>query len=77
MPNGERFASLPIIAMTALAMAQDVEKSLAAGMNDHITKPMDPDRLMSSLAKWVHSASSSGTEAVLKLSHSPYTKILS
>ncbi|WP_320151168.1 response regulator [uncultured Tolumonas sp.] len=64
-PDGARFASLPIIAMTALAMVQDVEKSLAAGMNDHITKPMDPERLMSSLAKWVHSSSSSNTEAVL------------
>ena len=74
MPNGERFASLPIIAMTALAMAQDVEKSLAAGMNDHITKPMDPDRLMSSLAKWVHSASSSGTEAVLNSVTHPIQK---
>ncbi|MDR3411280.1 MAG: response regulator [Formivibrio sp.] len=51
-PDGERFASLPIIAMTALAMAQDSEKSLAAGMNDHITKPIDPDRLMSALAQW-------------------------
>ena len=60
-PNGERFASLPIIAMTALAMAQDVDKSLAAGMNDHITKPMDPDRLMSALAKWVHPSTNSSS----------------
>ncbi|BCB27255.1 hypothetical protein SKTS_21410 [Sulfurimicrobium lacus] len=52
-PGGERFASLPIIAMTALAMAHDAEKSEAAGMNDHITKPIAPDRLMASLAKWV------------------------
>jgi len=36
---------LPIIAMTALAMKHDVEHSLAAGMNDHVTKPIDPDRL--------------------------------
>ena len=52
-PGGERFASLPIIAMTALAMAQDAEKSRAAGMNDHVTKPIAPDRLMAALAKWV------------------------
>ena len=64
-PDGERFASLPIIAMTALAMAQDVDKSLAAGMNDHITKPMDPDRLLSSLTKWIHIPSSSTAKAVL------------
>ncbi|MCJ8269431.1 MAG: response regulator, partial [Psychrosphaera sp.] len=34
---------LPVIAMTAHAMAADVERSLAAGMNDHINKPIDPD----------------------------------
>lgn len=53
MPGCERFASLPIIAMTALAMVQDAEKSQAAGMNDHVTKPVAPDRLMAVLAKWV------------------------
>ncbi len=52
-PGGERYAKLPIIAMTALAMAQDVEQSRAAGMNDHVTKPIAPDRLMAALAKWV------------------------
>jgi PAS domain S-box-containing protein len=53
-PGGERFATLPIIAMTALAMAQDAEKSQAAGMNEHVTKPIAPDRLMAVLAKLVH-----------------------
>ncbi len=57
-PGGERYAHLPIIAMTALAMAGDAEKSRAAGMNDHVTKPVDPDRLMAVLAKWVHPTSS-------------------
>lgn len=52
-PDGAHFASLPIIAMTALAMAQDAEKSRAAGMNDHITKPIDPERLMSALTRLV------------------------
>ncbi len=52
-PGGERFATLPIIAMTALAMAQDTENSKAAGMNDHITKPIEPDRLMATLGKWI------------------------
>ena len=50
----KRFAVLPIIAMTALAMAQDIERSLLAGMNDHITKPIAPERLMAALARWVH-----------------------
>ncbi|MBF0271586.1 MAG: response regulator [Magnetococcales bacterium] len=53
-PGGERFATLPIIAMTALAMVHDAEQSLAAGMNDHVTKPVAPDRLMDVLARWIH-----------------------
>lgn len=51
--GGEQFASLPIIAMTALAMARDAEESLAAGMNDHVTKPVDPTRLFACLSKWL------------------------
>ena len=49
----ERFKDLPIIAMTAHAMAGDREKSLEGGMNDHVTKPIDPDQLISALAKWI------------------------
>ncbi|WP_374328657.1 response regulator [Azonexus sp.] len=49
----EKYARLPIIAMTALAMAQDAEQSQAAGMNDHVTKPIAPDRLMAVLGKWI------------------------
>jgi two-component system, sensor histidine kinase and response regulator len=49
----ERFRDLPIIAMTAHAMAGDHEKSLEAGMNDHVTKPIDPDQLVSALIRWI------------------------
>ena len=49
----ERFKELPIIAMTAHAMAGDEDKSLQAGMNGHVTKPIDPDKLFSTLQKWI------------------------
>jgi len=46
-------AQLPVIAMTAHAMAGDRDKSLAAGMNDHVVKPIDPDLLFRTLVKWI------------------------
>jgi signal transduction histidine kinase/CheY-like chemotaxis protein/HAMP domain-containing protein len=48
-----RFKDLPIIAMTANAMAGDREKSLAAGMNDHVAKPIDLDELFATLNRWI------------------------
>ena len=48
-----RFTSLPVVAMTAHAMSGDREMSLEAGMNDHITKPINLPELFSTLAKWV------------------------
>jgi CheY-like chemotaxis protein len=48
-----RFNHLPIIAMTANAMQQDKEICFAAGMNDHISKPIDPNDLWTALAKWI------------------------
>lgn len=44
---------LPIIAMTANAMAADRQRCLDAGMNDHIGKPIDPQKLISMLQKWL------------------------
>jgi CheY-like chemotaxis protein len=44
---------VPIIAMTAHAMAGDEDKSLQAGMNDHVAKPIDPDHLFATLQKWI------------------------
>jgi two-component system, sensor histidine kinase and response regulator len=43
--RNELHLQTPIIAMTAQAMAGDLDKSLAVGMNAHITKPLDPDYL--------------------------------
>jgi two-component system sensor histidine kinase/response regulator len=48
-----RFNGLPILAMTANAMSGDKEMCIAAGMNDHIGKPIDIDQLFVSLARWV------------------------
>jgi PAS domain S-box-containing protein len=46
-------SNIPIIAMTAHAMAGDEEKSLKAGMNGHVAKPIDPDQLFATLQKWI------------------------
>ena len=48
--NHPRAAGIPIIAMTANAFSEDIKKSAAAGMNDHLTKPVDPDHLCEVLA---------------------------
>jgi two-component system sensor histidine kinase/response regulator len=45
--------SLPIIAMTASADPQDRERCLAAGMNDHVSKPIDPPVLWQTVLRWV------------------------
>ncbi|MCC6074873.1 response regulator [Pseudomonas sp. GCM10022188] len=48
-----RFAQLPVIAMTANAMAGDREKALACGMNDHISKPLNVEDMFATLARWI------------------------
>jgi len=48
---------LPIIAMTAEAMTGDREAALAAGMNDHISKPVVIDEIFAKLARWLPPAS--------------------
>jgi len=45
--------SLPIVAMTAHGRDEDREKCLSAGMNDHLTKPVDPAMLALTLSRWL------------------------
>lgn len=46
-------AEVPVIAMTANAMASDRERVLDAGMDDHVAKPIDVQELWSTLARWL------------------------
>jgi signal transduction histidine kinase/CheY-like chemotaxis protein len=48
-----RWRDLPVIAMTANAMLGDRERALAAGMNDHVAKPINVAHLYATIARWV------------------------
>ena len=61
--NDQRFKDLPIIAMTANAMAGDRERCLEAGMNAHVSKPIEIKVLYATLAKWVKASNPTITPA--------------
>lgn len=48
-----RYDQLPIIAMTANAMEADRQRCFAAGMNDHVAKPIEPAALWAALGRWI------------------------
>jgi CheY-like chemotaxis protein len=47
-----RLQKFPIIAMTAHALVEERQRCLDAGMNDHVSKPIDPDTLFATLLRW-------------------------
>ena len=58
-----RFQKLPIIAMTAHALVEERQRCLDAGMNDHVSKPIDPDNLFSTLMRWLRPQPKSAPES--------------
>ena len=63
--------AVPVVAMTAHAMSGDREMSLGAGMNDHITKPIDPNRLFKTLLKWIDPARLAGRQVQHPIAPAP------
>ncbi|WP_306948976.1 HAMP domain-containing protein [Streptomyces sp. B4I13] len=51
-----QFSGLPIIALTAKAMKGDREKAIESGASDYVTKPVDPDHLLTVMQQWMRGA---------------------
>lgn len=66
-----RLKHLPIIAMTAHAMEGDRQRSLDAGMQDHLTKPIDPEALYAALLRWIAPRPDAGPAAPPTASGTP------
>jgi signal transduction histidine kinase/CheY-like chemotaxis protein/HPt (histidine-containing phosphotransfer) domain-containing protein len=58
-----RFKTFPIIAMTAHALVEERQRCLEAGMNDHVTKPIEPDVFFATLTRWAKPAQKHAQES--------------
>jgi signal transduction histidine kinase/CheY-like chemotaxis protein len=58
-----RLQKFPIIAMTAHALVEERQRCLDAGMNDHVSKPIDPDNLFATLLRWAKPRQKSAVES--------------
>lgn len=67
----DRYAQLPIIALTANAMAGDKEKALRAGMNDHIAKPIDVAQMFETMARWISPNITESNATIIELPQHP------
>ncbi len=67
----DRLRDLPVVAMTAHALPEDRARSLGAGMNDHVNKPIDPDLLFCTLLKWIDPARLAGRSLPPALAPAP------
>jgi signal transduction histidine kinase/CheY-like chemotaxis protein/HAMP domain-containing protein len=57
-----RFSRMPILAMTAHATMEERQRCLDAGMNDHVSKPIEPEVLYTTLERWTRSGGASASE---------------
>ncbi len=64
--QNQRFKDLPIIAMTAHALADIRERSLNQGMQDYLTKPVNPDDLYNTLARWLGPNEAGAAQIIIK-----------
>ncbi len=62
-----RLQNLPVIAMTAHALVEEQQRCLDAGMNDHVSKPIDPDALFATLARWAKPRASAAEQPAKKV----------